>query len=75
MDFGSRLKKIRLERNMIEYELAELLNVSDRTISKWEHGISNPDIIFLRNIVTKLNVSTDYLLGLTDDVEPINKTK
>ena len=35
MDFGSRLKKIRLERNMTEYELAELLNVSDRTISKW----------------------------------------
>ena len=69
MDFGSRLKKIRLERNMTEYELAELLNVSDRTISKWEHGISSPDIISLKDIVTKLNVSTDYLLGLT------NKTK
>ena len=66
MDFGSRLKKIRLERNMTEYELAKLLNVSDRTISKWEHGISSPDIISLRNIVTKLNVSTDYLLGLTN---------
>ena len=66
MDFGTRLKKIRLERNMTEYELAKLLNVSDRTISKWEHGISSPDIISLRNIVTKLNVSTDYLLGLTN---------
>ena len=66
MNFGSRLKKIRLERNMTEYELAKLLNVSDRTISKWEHGISSPDIISLKDIVTKLNVSTDYLLGLTN---------
>ena len=59
MDFGSRLKKIRLERNMTEYELAELLKVSDRTIYKWEHGITSPQIIYLRNIDTKLKLNTD----------------
>lgn len=37
---GNLIKKIRKEKNMTQMELAESLGVTDRTISKWETGVS-----------------------------------
>ena len=47
MDFGNNLKKLRKEKNLTQEELAECLNVSPQTVSKWENNLSMPDITVL----------------------------
>lgn len=38
---GAIIKRLREEKNMTQAELAELIGVSDKTISKWETGVSH----------------------------------
>ena len=44
---GTFLKKLRKEKNITQEELAEKLNVSNRTVSRWETGSNMPDISLL----------------------------
>lgn len=41
---GQYLKKLRSQRGLTQAELAELVGVSDRSVSRWENGVSLPDI-------------------------------
>lgn len=43
---GSTIKSLREKQNLTQVELAKLLSVSDKTISKWETGRGFPDITF-----------------------------
>lgn len=43
---GSTISNLRKEKNMTQAELANKLNVTDKAVSKWERGISYPDIIW-----------------------------
>lgn len=63
-----RLKNIREQNNLSQLELADKLGlgVSQQTISKYENGINEPDLSTLKKIAIFFNVSTDYLLDLTD---------
>ena len=57
-------KKKRKERNMSQRELAEHLHITDKAISKWERGLSFPDITILIPLSEVLNVSIyDLLTG------------
>ena len=38
---GTMLKELREKRNLTQKELAEKLRISDKTISKWEKGVSH----------------------------------
>lgn len=61
---GSTIKKLREQRGLTQLELAYLLVVSDKTISKWETGKGYPDITLLEGLAKSLNVSvTELLLG------------
>ena len=62
MDFGSNLKKLRKAKNLTQESLAECLNVSPRTISKWENGLSMPDVSLLPVLADYFQVSVDSLL-------------
>lgn len=64
--FGERLTELRLEKGLKQSELAKILNSRQQTISSWEHGDREPDFDFLIIIAKFFNVTTDYLLGLTD---------
>lgn len=55
------LAELRLLNNMTQMELAEKLNYSDKTISKWERGESTPDISVLVEIADLFGVTLDYL--------------
>ena len=61
-DFGKIILKIRKEKNLTQKELADLINVSDRTISKWENGQSVPDLICIKNICKSLGISPSSLV-------------
>ena len=41
---GTMIRRLREERKMTQQQLADLINVSDKTISKWETGRGYPDI-------------------------------
>ncbi len=62
MDFGNNLKKLRKEKNLTQEELAECLNMSPQTVSKWENNLSMPDIAVLPMMADFFGISLDSLL-------------
>ncbi|MEA4846867.1 MAG: helix-turn-helix transcriptional regulator [Clostridiaceae bacterium] len=62
MEFGERLKDLREEKNLTRYELANELNVSYSTVSKYETNIRFPDKGILITLADIFDVSLDYLL-------------
>lgn len=66
--FPKRLKKARNLTDMSGPVVAEKLGISYSTYSKYESGDRSPDFVTLNAIADLLNVSTDYLLGRTDQL-------
>ena len=60
--FGKRLKELRNIKGMTQEELAEKLDVSRQSISKWEGAQSIPDMNKILKLSEVFGVSTDYLL-------------
>ncbi|MBQ8689609.1 MAG: helix-turn-helix transcriptional regulator [Clostridia bacterium] len=54
--------ELRIESGMTQLALAEMLNYSDKAISKWERGESVPDVFMLKRIADIFEVTVDYLL-------------
>lgn len=63
----NRLKTLREARGINQQGLATELNVSQAMISKYELGLSEPDIATIKRIADFFKVSTDYLLEVSDD--------
>lgn len=72
---GDRLKEIRRDHNDTQETLASKLGVSTPTVSKWEQGESDPNVKTLLKICRMYNVSSDFLLGLSDDDPLITKRR
>lgn len=73
MKLSEQLKKYRKQRNLTQLELAQKLNVSDKTISSWENDRTYPDISLLLNLSSILDVSLDeFLRGDVKTVEKID---
>ena len=64
--FAKRLKQLRRREDMLQKDLAEILHVTLSSVSIWERGINYPEVEKLIEIACYFNVSTDYLLGLSD---------
>ncbi len=62
-DFGANLRALRCGKGLTQEQAAELLNVSKQSISRWENGITWPDISFLPQLASFYGVSVDALLG------------
>lgn len=60
--FANTIYSIRRDRNLTQKDLADLIGVSDRTISKWENGTTVPDLCQIRNICKKLEISPILLI-------------
>lgn len=60
---GAVIKELREKNNLTQAELAERLNVSDKTISKWETAKGYPDITLLEPLAKNLGVSVTELLS------------
>ena len=61
---AKNIYELRKKNNMTQLELAEKLNYSDKTVSKWEKGENSPDITVLVEIANIFGVSLDYLVKL-----------
>lgn len=62
-----RLQSFRVKRGYTQESLAEALGIEKKQISRWETGTVIPGSEKLAEIARVLNVSTDYLLGLSDN--------
>lgn len=63
-NFGERLAALRKERGLSQEDLAEKLQLTRQTISKWETGASTPDLELLVQLAEVFDVSVDSLLGV-----------
>lgn len=61
---GEMIRELRKEKMITQEKLAEVLNVSFQSVSRWENGLANPDISLIPIIARFFNVSTDYLFDM-----------
>jgi phage repressor protein C with HTH and peptisase S24 domain len=69
-ELSKRLWRARKNKNMSREQLARKLEISANSLYNYEKGIQVPTANVLKKIAEALNVSTDYLLGNTDDPTP-----
>ena len=65
--FNKRLKELRKAENISQCRLAKMIGVAQSNVSDWENDVSRPEYENLIKIAEIFDVSTDYLLGLTDN--------
>ena len=68
---GKLILALRKEKGMTQKALADAMNISDRTISKWERGIGCPDVSLLGDLSAILGVNIEKILS--GDLEPNDK--
>ena len=61
---GNRIRSIRKEENMTQEQFAAMLGISQQILSRYETGQTVLPYEDLKNIVTKFNVSVEYILGI-----------
>ena len=72
---GAFIAKLRNEREMTQKDLSEVLNVSDKAISRWETGKGYPDVSSLMALSEFFSVSVNELLsGKRIDIEKLSTT-
>ena len=67
--FGSFIKTKRMENNYSQKDLAELLFVTEGAVSKWERGVSYPDITLISEICRVLDISEHELITASVDTD------
>lgn len=64
---GNKIKQLRLERDLSQKELGQILGVSNVTISMYENNDRQPDGETIKMLADYFRVTTDYLLGRTEN--------
>lgn len=67
MDIGNKIKRLRQKVGATQEQLGEKLGVTAQSISKWETGVTMPDITLLPLLSSELGVTIDELFDLTTD--------
>ena len=65
--FGNYICKLREDHNLTQAELAKLLNVSDKAVSKWENGQAIPRMETLEKLAETLNTSIEDIFSASKD--------
>ena len=60
---GKLIYNLRKEKNLTQVQLAERMNISDKTVSKWERGFGCPEVSLLPELSTILDVDLENLLS------------
>ena len=67
MDIYQRIKELRKEKGISQTELAKAINHSQSTITDWENRKKRPTADAIIALAKFFDVTTDYLLGLSDN--------
>ena len=71
MTIGKRIAALRREKNLKQDDLAQMLEVSPQSVSKWENDQTCPDISLLPKLAKILGVSVDELLSDKQELQPV----
>ena len=63
VEFGKRLKALRLSKGLKQIEMAEIMGITDRNYQRYEYGMINVPATTLNFFADFFNVTTDFLLG------------
>lgn len=64
--FGARFARLRKAKGLTQEQIAEQVNISYQSVSKWENDITSPDISLLVQLADILGVTLDQLMGKPD---------
>lgn len=64
---AEKLVELRTSKGVTQEDVAQSLSVSNKTISKWENGASTPDLTMVVELAKYYGITTDTLLGLSED--------
>lgn len=70
--FSDVIVTLRKEKGYTQQELASKLHITDKAVSKWERGLSYPDIASISALANALGVDSSYLLDLCKKEDSIN---
>ena len=62
MTIGDKIKELRKSSKLTQEQLAEYFGISSQAVSKWETGMSSPDIDMLPKIASFFNITIDELM-------------
>lgn len=68
-----KIRDIREDKELTQKQLSQILNCTQQTYSRYETGEITIDIFNLIKLANFYNTSTDYLLGLTDEIKPYKR--
>ena len=77
MYYNEKIEYIRTSKNIPQKELAQHLGIKQQQYARYEKGVNIMPVIYLADICRYLNVSADYILGLSNNMQinnPRNKT-
>ena len=60
---GKFIAKLRKEKNMTQEQLAEKMGVSINAVSKWERGLSFPDVSLYKKLCKELDINIEELIN------------
>lgn len=66
MKISERIRQLRIKNNMTSKEFSKIFGISESSVSLYENGKRKPNLELIIEIANYFNVSTDYLLGITD---------
>ena len=71
--FGKRIKEVRLKANINQTDFGLVIGTRKSHVSEIEKGTACTTVEGLAALCAHYNVSADYLLGLTDNPEPVDR--
>ncbi len=66
---GQRIRELRKKNDLTQEKLADYLGVSYQAVSKWETGVSSPDLALIRPLTKLLHITADELLGIDTNTD------
>lgn len=67
MSFDERLKQSRINKGFSQIYVSSITGIGNKTLSDYERGITKPDPEAIKLLAKLYGVSSDYLIGLTDE--------
>ncbi|SDH84101.1 Transcriptional regulator, contains XRE-family HTH domain [Aneurinibacillus thermoaerophilus] len=75
MTLGERLRLLREKKGLTQVALAKKLNIPNQNVSNYERDFRQPDYETLKKLADLFEVTTDYLLGHSDNPSPNKESK
>lgn len=72
-NYYQRLRDLREDHDMTQFQIAEFLGMKQPQYSRYERGIRDIPTDILIRLAQLYNTSTDYILGLTNNIAPYDK--